>query len=197
MISSKTPSRLVEHRISSATAKFAELKRVLQDYRIHAKVRGRFLNAYVRSRLCYNAATWQFSSTVTEPLEREWSRMARRCVKGGFRRKGDTLTLLRNSDSEKAFDYAYKYTTDQIHDILGTTTVATFIERQSLRWTAHCARMPNNMLQKQALFIVGTKKWKHNIWTRLEKSLGQDRTQIRRIMFDKSLFSNWLSLRFS
>ena len=51
LISSVNPSRIVEHRIASASAKFAELKHMLQDQRINLKTRSLYMNAFIRSRL--------------------------------------------------------------------------------------------------------------------------------------------------
>ena len=51
LISSVNPSRVVEHRIASASAKFAELKHMLQDQRINLKTRSLYMNAFILSHL--------------------------------------------------------------------------------------------------------------------------------------------------
>ena len=58
LVSSINPKRMIEHRLSSALAKFHEIKKVLQDHRIKCRTRGKFMTSFVRSRLMYNAATW-------------------------------------------------------------------------------------------------------------------------------------------
>ena len=57
-LSPQKPTRLIEHRIASATAKFHELRKVLTNGRISVRTRGRYMNAFVRSKLFYNIATW-------------------------------------------------------------------------------------------------------------------------------------------
>ena len=119
------------------------------DKGIHPKIRGRYLNAYVRSRLCYNAATWSCGKTAIHDLEVVWSRLLCRCVKGGFR-------LCDKEDSSGKRPMVYK--TSQIHYILGTSSIEDFIQQQRLHWIAHCARIPNSCLQKQTLFMVSYEK---------------------------------------
>ena len=58
MLSPEKPTRLIEHRIASATAKFHELRKILTNGRISARTRGQYMNALVRLRLCNNIATW-------------------------------------------------------------------------------------------------------------------------------------------
>ena len=46
--------QVAEHRIASASAKFAELKHMLQDQRINLKTQSLYMNAFIRSRLFFN-----------------------------------------------------------------------------------------------------------------------------------------------
>ena len=45
---------VIQHRIASVTAKFAELKDMFKNHRINIQIRVKFLMAFVRSRLTYN-----------------------------------------------------------------------------------------------------------------------------------------------
>ena len=173
---------------------FAELKKVLLDQRIRPKIRGQFLQAFVRSRLCYNAATWNFPASATSRIETTWMRLLRRCVKNGFRRKGSIQVIDHTADSHiEMFDHSYIYTDKKIHHILGTQPISSFLECQKIKWLAHCIRMPNSNLQKQTMFLTAKRKYSRDIWYALEKKYGLDKVQLRKIMFDKSQFSNLLN----
>lgn len=86
------------------------------------------------------------------------------------------------------WDYAYKYTNSDIHQICGTETIQTFVELQQLKWIAHVIRMDNSALEKQTLFMEGTP----DIWKKIEERLMMDRSQLLRIMFNKKTFDGWL-----
>ena len=45
------------------------MKKVLTYGRIAAKTRGQYSNAFVRSRLCYNVATWNNPSYFVKKLD--------------------------------------------------------------------------------------------------------------------------------
>ena len=48
----------VNRRIGMALNKFSELKKLLCNYRIHLKIRLRYYEVYIGSRLCYSCGTW-------------------------------------------------------------------------------------------------------------------------------------------
>ena len=138
-------TRLIEHRIASATVKFHELRKILTSGRISARTRGRYMNAFVRSRLCYNIATWNNPDDLfVKKLDIAWHRMLREVVKNGFKRKPDS----------KAFIYSNK----DLLRITGCQSIDIFAEKQQAKWLAHCVRMENDALQKLSLFMTTTKK---------------------------------------
>lgn len=49
-------STMIQHRIATASANFAEFKNMFKNHRINIKTRA-FMNAYIRSRLTYNCST--------------------------------------------------------------------------------------------------------------------------------------------
>ena len=87
-------TRLIEHRIASATAKFHEFRKIPTNGRKSARTRGRYMNAFVRSRLCYNIATWNNPDHFVKKLDFVWHRMLRKVVKNGCKRKPDSKAFI-------------------------------------------------------------------------------------------------------
>lgn len=181
---------MIQHRISTAIAKFAEMKNMFKNHRISVKIRAKFLNVFIRSRLTYNCATLFNAETQLQKLEVEWTRMLRRIVKGGMtRRDAPPRDISIEQKKQKEWDYAYKYSNADIHRICGTIPLQHFIKIQHLKWIAHVIRMDNQTFEKQTLFMEGS----HYPWKKLEDEFGMDRSQIRRIMFCKDNFDGWLA----
>ena len=188
-ISPKNDKVMIQHRIESASAKFAELKDMFKNHRINTKVRARFMNAFVRSRLAYNVHTLFNASSIIQQLEIEWTRLLRRIVKcGSARINAPPRDATEQEKTEGNWDYRYKYTNKQIHKICGTRPIAHFIKIQQLKWIAHVVRMENNSLEKQSLFMKNLKIE----WRSLEEESGMDRSQMLRMMMDRQLFNGWL-----
>ena len=197
LISSVNPSRVVEHRIASASAKFAELKHMLQDQRINLKTRSLYMNAFIRSRLTYNTSTWLKCDSFIAKLEVVWVRMLRRILKGGFRRKNSPPSELPREEIEKdQWDYSFVYSNTDIYRITGTESIQNYIEKQNFTWLAHCSRMSNNMIQKQIMFMIPSRKHYRDYWVPLENRSGMDKCQLRMTMFDKKLFNSWVYQRY-
>ena len=38
---------------------------------------------------------------------------------------------------------------------------------------------------------------KNNLWSKLEKKIGMDKTQLRKMMFNKINFNNWLNQQYA
>lgn len=183
MMTANRPMRLIEHRIASACAKWHEMKRLLKNGRISAKIRGKYMNTFIRSRLCYNGATWNNPEMHTEKLNVEWLRLLRKVVKGGFRRKPDSMALV--------------YTNNDILHITGCESIHVYMDRQQAKWLAHCIRMPNSSLQKQTLFMIPTKRGYHSVWTKLERKHGIDKEQFWSLAIDKTRFNRYIDSRYS
>ena len=60
-----------------------------------------------------------------------------------------------------------------------------YIEKQNFTWLAHCSRMSNNMIQKQIMFMIPSRKHYRDYWVQLENRSGMDKCQLRTTMFDK------------
>ena len=87
------------------------------------------------------------------------------------------------------WDYAYIYTNADILCICKTESISNFVMKQQLKWLAHVIRMDNSTLEKQTLFMEGGK----DVWRDFERYVCVDRTQLRKIMFDKKRFDGWLN----
>ena len=117
------PTRLIEHRIALATARFYELRKILTHGRISPRTSGQYTNASVRSRLCCNIATWNNPDHFVKKFDVVWHRMLRKNVKNGFKRKPDS----------KAFMYSNK----DLLPITGCQSIKIFDEKQQVKWLAH------------------------------------------------------------
>ena len=80
-------SAFLVHQISSAYAKWNEMKSVFLDKRIFLSTCVKFLEACVRSRLLYSVQAWQLGAKEMRKLESVWCSFLRRLVKGGYLEK--------------------------------------------------------------------------------------------------------------
>ena len=189
-IAPNNPRAMVEHRIASASSKFAEMKDVLTNHRINIKTRGKFMNAFIRTRLTYNCNTLFKATSVIKRLEVEWNRYLRRVVKHGMKRRNPPPQGISDDQrTEGQWDYAFIYSNKEIHKITGTKPIENFVEKQHLKWIAHVIRMDNSSFEKQTLFMEGG----NDKWIHVEKITGLDRNQLRKIMFNKKQFDSWLT----
>ena len=182
MLAPNQPTRLIEHGISSASAKFHEMRKILTNKRLSRKVRGRYFNAFVRSRLCYNIATWNNPDSYVKKLDVVWLGMLRKAVKGGFRRKPNSM--------------AFVYSNADLLKMMGCMSIDRFAERQQLKWLAHCVRMENDALQKISLFMIPSRKYHKSVWTRIESKTGMDKEQFWRMAKDRARFNSYIETRY-
>ena len=161
-------------------SKFSSLKNVLCDNRIQMETRLRYLNCFVRSRLTYSAATWDLSKAQYQKIESVWCRLLRRMINKGFKRNADFSMVFTNND---------------VYRITGSEPIEHYIQKQQLRWVGHVCRMGNQAFQKRLLFSE-TAKFKRDLWIKLEKNSGFDRSQLRKLMMDRQKFSSWLNVMF-
>ncbi len=137
----------------------------------------------------YNCCTLFNASAKIQKLEVEWKRFLRRIVKGGLaRKKAPPRDITEKDKKEGEWDYSFKYSNNAIHKICGTEPLQTFAQLQHLKWLSHVIRMDNSTLEKQTLFMEGSK----DIWKKMEEVSGLDRNQLRRTMFCKKEFDGWL-----
>lgn len=74
-----------------------------------------------------------------------------------------------------------KISNTDLHGITGTKPIRVVCLQQQLKYLAHICRMGNDDLRKQTLFEESSLRW-----TKLEKELGLETQQIRRMMMEKS-----------
>ena len=188
-IAPRNDNIMMQHRIATATSKFAEMKDMFKNHRINVKTRTKFLNSFVRSRLAYNCGTLFNATSKIQKLEVEWTRFLRKLVKGGMARKNSPpKNISELQKKEGKWDYSFKYSNAEIHNICGLEPLQTFIGIQHMKWLAHVIRMDNSTLEKQPLLMDGTS----DIWKSLEDITYLDRNQLRRTMFCKKTFDDWL-----
>ena len=165
----------IHYRITLAEGKFQEMKRFFCDREIPIKLRAKtFLQAYVRSRMCYSLQSWPLKESEIQLIESKWNGFLRRMVNGGFTRKDDSM--------------AYRYSNKDLQRITETTCIRRFIKEQQLKYLAHVCRMNNNDMRKRILFSKNNKKHAISIWISWERTLKMDKGQILRTMMDKKKF---------
>ena len=120
-------SAFINHQISSAYAKWNEMKSVFLDKRIFLSTRIKFLEACVRSRLLYSVQAWQLGAKDMRKLETVWCGFLRRMVKGGYARRNAPKNKKDKSIPEEEIDYAYKLSNDDIMSITKTSGIKIFV----------------------------------------------------------------------
>ena len=157
---------------------------MLTDHHIHMSTRVKFLTACVRSRLLYSVQTWQLSCKEQAKIEVVWHGFLRRMVKGGYRREKDD-----RDEDDNDQGWRFKISNTDLRNITGTKPIKVFCLQQQLKYLAHICRMGNDDLRKQTLFDENSFRW-----TKLEKELGLETQQIRRMMMNKSSLQCLLDL---
>ena len=210
-------SAFLSHRISSAYAKWNELKSVLTDKRIYIKTRVKFLNACVRSRLTYSVQSGFLNSTETIRLESIWMNFLRRLIRNGFQRENvpqsarrrtrsrasrssRTSRSSRSSQSEpnaetvedEDIDWRFRLTNQNIMNITKSGPISNFCVSQHLKFIAHITRLPNSAIQKRILFRTNKKRYARDPWHRYEQITGMAKTQLQREMQNKQQFLSLL-----
>jgi hypothetical protein len=153
-----------ELRISKATQKFQDMKKVLTDGEIEINVRKKFLEACVRSRLVYATQSCFPYEAEMKKLESCWYGCLRMMVRGGYRRKP--------SEDGETENFAYVYSNSDLERMLKTMPVRQFITVQYLKYIAHICRSDNTNLTKISMFFTPTKKYYHDPWIIISKHLG-------------------------
>ena len=185
-------SAFLIHQISSAYAKWNEMKSIFLDKRIFLSTRVKFLEACVRSRLLYSVQAWQLGAEEMRKLESVWCGFLRRLVKGGFSRINAPKNKKDKSIPEDEINWSFKLSNEDIRTITKTTEIKNFCDMQHLKYIAHVTRRENNSLQKQFLFCE-TSKTTSRKWKKFAELTLLDESQLRRAMFDKIEFQKLLS----
>ena len=90
-------------------------------------------------------------------------------------------------------DWSYRISNDRLRTITKTRPIRDFCLAQHLKYLAHICRLDNNALQKQVLFDTMTPR---TMWNRIEKILGVDVQQARKMMMAKTDFLRLMDTRF-
>ena len=147
-------SAFLTHQISSAYAKWNEMKNVLLDKRIHLSTRVRFLEACVRTRLLYSVQAWSLNAKEMQKIESLWHGFLRRLIKVGFKRQNAAKDKNDNSITQEEINWAYKISKKRLTQVTKTVGVKEFCVKQHLKYIAHVTRLGNDSLQKQFLFCT-------------------------------------------
>ena len=93
------------------------------------------MDVFIRSRLLYNAATWDQHETTMGKLEVEWVRQLRKIVRGGFKQHTDPDQ--RMTEMERAlgdWDYACIHTNKKIYELTGRGSLKDSQEQRHIEW---------------------------------------------------------------
>ena len=132
----------LNNRIQMANAKFAQLSNLLQNNKILLRIRVKFLNCFVRSRLTYACQTWNLTSAQYERLDACYRLFLRRMVRGGFQR------------ADGSDNFRFKFTNDDIHSLCGSSDLNVFIKQQQRSYASHIVRMSRERSVKKLMFNV-------------------------------------------
>ena len=184
LLSNEKTQNFLNHQIASAYAKWSEMKDIFLDQKIHLKIRVRYLEACVRSRLLYSVQSWHLSASDLNKIEIIWNGFLRRLVKGGFKRRDVPQNRIERQvrvENNEALDWAYQITNEHLKKITNTTSIKSFCQIQNLKYIAHITRLENNALQKQFLFS-NQRPGTQCRWKKMSSLLGIDESQIRSSM---------------
>ena len=181
MITNEEDCCFTELRTSRAIGKFYELKNVLADKHINMGTRRKLMEACVRSRLVYGTQASFPLEKQMKRLESCWAQHLRYMVKGGWARK-----------EEDEIDYRFLYRNNEIEEIVGSTPLRNFIEKQHLKYIAHVCRGPNTSITKKLLFAEPTKQHYRDPWIRIAKCLNISIEQAKAATQSRSGFNGLL-----
>ena len=136
-----TGERELNHRIQLATAKFAQMSNVLQNFSINLRTRILFLNSYVRSRLVYCCQNWNLNSQQIDRLDVVYRMFLRKMVRGGFK-----------CIDEAGNDFRLRINNARLHEICHTSDVSNFVRSQQYNYAAHVTRMAMTRTTKLLMF---------------------------------------------
>ena len=128
-------------RIQSATGKFHEYKKVLQNPKIKIQTKMVYFNSLIRSRLTYASASWYLTQAQQDHIDRAQRKLLRRMIRGGFSRV-----------DEDNGNFDFKISTKKLLKICNTTNVSEFIRKSQVKFAGHIARSENSTRNKQLLF---------------------------------------------
>ena len=197
VMSSDSKSDKIGHKIGSAWQSWNALKHVFLDREIPLRIRVSILESTVRARLTYALQARLLTLRENQRIESIWTGYLRKMVKGGYARKNAPPRGSKPSQlqDETIWDWSFKLTNKKLLEIAKTSSITAYIEKQHLKYIAHTTRRQNDQLQKILCFAV-PRRGQQSHWTRLGKATDLDPMQLRKLMFQRSDFMNWLDLRY-
>ena len=163
----------------------------MTDRRTRLSTRVKFLTICIRSRLLYcRIQAWELTEEELGKVEVIWHGFLQKMVRRGFERKNARDRAEREGTD---VDWSYRISNDKLRTITKTLPIRDFCLAQHFKYLAHICRLDNNALQKQVLFNILTPR---KIWNRIEKVLGVDVQQARKMMMVKTDFLRLLNTRF-
>lgn len=140
----------INARIESADNRYASMKSLFHNHKIHLYIRIMFLNSFIRSRLCYNCANWSLTKAQTTRLNTSYQIMLRKMIRNGFRRHP-------NQDDETP-DFRYWYTTEDLLNICKVPSISDFISKQQEKYISHLIRADNDSIMKKLMLSADKNK---------------------------------------
>ena len=131
----------LNYRIQSASAKFAQMSNLLQNFRIRLSTRVMFFNSFIRSRLVYACQNWNLTQLQYQRLDVAYRTFLRRMIRNGFK-----------CMNESENDYRLYISNERLHEICSTNDVSYFIHQQQKKYAGHVIRMQNSNCIKQLMF---------------------------------------------
>ena len=110
-------------------------------------------------------------------------------VRGGWGRKKAV-----NADEE---EFAFKYTNEDIQNILKTSSLRDTINEQYLSYIGHVCRMPNDSIPKKLLFAKPQKSHYRDPWIKMSDILGISPDQIKKSTQSRNGYFELLRQRFN
>ena len=189
-ITTETNKTFTEHRIACAFAKFNELRGVLSDIHVNVRSRRKLVESCVRSRLTYGTQAWFPKEQELKRLESCWHEILRSMVKGGWSRK-------KPPEGSDEVEYAFKYSNQQIQNILKTAPLRDAIYHQYLKYIGHVCRMSNNAIPKRLMFATAQKPHYRDPWIKIAELLDMSIDQAKRVTQSRKDYHGLLRQRFS
>ena len=140
----------IDHRITSATCKFFELKNFFKNRKIKLATRIKFFNSLVRSRLTYLASGWTITKSELDKIQSATTSLLRHMVKGGLQNQ-EAQCYTKKDGSEGTFAKPV-LKNEEILKITGIESITEYVHRQQDNWIGHCIRADDDTYIKRLTF---------------------------------------------
>ena len=124
----------IELRIDCAENALYQFSSKFFNQKIAIKTRVQIMNSIVRSIMVYGCQTWSLTKQLLRKIKGAYSRILRKMVKGGYRRKIDS--------------WSFVLTNDEILRQCETEDIEAYIRRQQRNYMAHTVRREDTSMSK-------------------------------------------------